>query len=337
MRYHFYFLLFFIYSFFPLQAEETLKKIYISPGYWGQLFAIDNPLFNRDNCLDVLCQLRDRAKEAGYELIQADDISDLSDFEYLIVFEVFPHQFLHLKKYSQEKLILFLWEPPSVLPDNYTPFYHSFFSKVYTWRDDLVDQKKYFKFYYPVLNPFINEPIDFYWKRFSTLIACNKSSTFPTELYTKRWNVIRFFETLPLNDFDLYGRGWPTYLKNYHGVIDKKVDCLKFYKFCYCYENVEGIPGYVTEKIFDAFQAGCVPIYWGASNITDYIPKECFIHRADFASEKELYEFLKSIDKPQYEKYIENIKNYLKTERAKLYSKEQFIQLFMQLITNTEP
>lgn len=29
---------------------------------------------------------------------------------------------------------------------------------------------------------------------------------------------------------------------------------------------------YVTEKVYDAFVAGCVPIYWGAPNIHDFIP-----------------------------------------------------------------
>ncbi len=318
---------------FHFNQSGPEKKIFITPGYWGELFSIDNPFFNRDNCLDVMYQLRERAREHGYSLLQADSIEALGDFEYLVLFEVFPEQLPYLKKYPKEKLILFLWEPPSVLPDNYNPAYHEYFSKVYTWRDDLVDNKKYFKFHYPVRRPMIQNPVDFEWKRFSTLIACNKNSDYPTELYSQRWGVIDYFEDLKSDDFDLFGRGWPNYLKNYQGSIDKKVDFQKYYKFCYAYENVKSIPGYVTEKIFDCFQAGCVPIYWGAPNIEEYIPKNCFISREDFESQDELYHFLKGMKKEQYEGYIRNIQQFLETPRAHRFSVEHFIDTFMELIT----
>ena len=36
------------------------------------------------------------------------------------------------------------------------------------------------------------------------------------------------------------------------------------------------VKGYITEKIFDSFFAGVVPIYWGAENITDYVPKSLY-------------------------------------------------------------
>ena len=97
----------------PLQAFAHVlpaKKIYITPGQWGQLFAIENPIFNRDDCLRVLYQLREVAQDTGYELIQADSLERLEDFEYLIVFDVFPEQISKLKSFPKEKLILFLWE-----------------------------------------------------------------------------------------------------------------------------------------------------------------------------------------------------------------------------------
>jgi hypothetical protein len=31
---------------------------------------------------------------------------------------------------------------------------------------------------------------------------------------------------------------------------------------------------YVSEKVYDALAAGCIPIYWGAPNIGTYIPQE---------------------------------------------------------------
>jgi alpha(1,3/1,4) fucosyltransferase len=45
-----------------------------------------------------------------------------------------------------------------------------------------------------------------------------------------------------------------------------KVEFLRQYKFCLAYENAQS-PGYVTEKLFHAKAAGCVPIYWGAPDV----------------------------------------------------------------------
>ena len=49
------------------------------------------------------------------------------------------------------------------------------------------------------------------------------------------------------------------------GVCDK-IEWLKSYKFNICFEN-GSYPGYLTEKLFDAFMAGCVPIYWGDTSL----------------------------------------------------------------------
>ena len=46
---------------------------------------------------------------------------------------------------------------------------------------------------------------------------------------------------------------------------DDKIEYLKQFKFNLCPEN-SNAEGYVTEKIFDAIKAGCIPIYWGSNN-----------------------------------------------------------------------
>ncbi|MBS0648530.1 MAG: glycosyltransferase [Verrucomicrobia bacterium] len=312
--------------------KQLAKTIYITPGWWGQLFAVDNPAFNRDNCLEVMVRLREAAAEAGYELLQADSLASLPPFEYLIIFDVFPDQLSYLDRYPKEKLILFLWEPPSVHPTNYNVAYHELFSKVFTWNDDLVDGKKYFKFYYPVYRPMIPEPVDFFTRRTCTLVACNKHSSYPGELYSERRRVIQFFETLPDADFDLYGKGWEASFKHYQGAIDRKIDYLKYYKFCFAYENVRGVPGYITEKIFDCFQAGTVPVYWGAPNISQYIPKNCYIARADFKDEAELYRYLRYMTPQVHAEYLKNIQLFLNSKEAQLYSIDHFIENFIHLI-----
>lgn len=46
---------------------------------------------------------------------------------------------------------------------------------------------------------------------------------------------------------------------------DNKVNFLRQYKFNICPENTDR-HGYVTEKVFEAIQCGCIPIYWGDNN-----------------------------------------------------------------------
>jgi len=46
---------------------------------------------------------------------------------------------------------------------------------------------------------------------------------------------------------------------------DNKLDYLRNYVFNICPENSNSY-GYVTEKVFEAICAGCIPIYWGSYN-----------------------------------------------------------------------
>ena len=47
----------------------------------------------------------------------------------------------------KDKMALFLWEGKSVKPYNYTRQLHDKFSIIFTWNDDLVDNKKFFKLF----------------------------------------------------------------------------------------------------------------------------------------------------------------------------------------------
>jgi hypothetical protein len=233
------------------------------------------------------------------------------------------------KKFPQKKLLLFMWEPPSVI--QYTPEQLSHYKRVYTWDDDLVDNKKFFKFYYPELKPMMTNLPAFEEKKLVTQISSNKKSKHPNELYSERESVIQFFEDK--NDFDFYGFAWEKKgYKNYRGSIQNKLETLKDYRFNVCYENIHDVKGYITEKIFDSFAAGAIPIYWGASNVTDYIPKNCFIDRRDFKDFSEVYEFIRTMDKETYENYLTNIENYLKSDKAKLFSQTMFEVIFLEAI-----
>ncbi|MBI3211933.1 MAG: hypothetical protein HYZ47_04535 [Simkania negevensis] len=225
-----------------------------------------------------------------------------------------------LEEIPLEKKVLILWEPPVVLPGQYKKKTLGRFNTVLTWNDDLVDGKKFFKFHYPSLRPMLSSLPSFFERKLLCMIASNKlfyQGT--TELYSERRKVAGFFESQP-GLIDIYGPLWDGYL-NAKGSIPDKAAVLKNYKFAICFENCI-TPGYITEKIFDAFAVGTLPVYWGAPNIEEYIPKNCFIDFREFSGMEELLTFLQNMKQETYQEYLTNIKSYLESKEAKKFSPE---------------
>ena len=130
----------------------------------------------------------------------------------------------------------------------------------------------------------------------------------------------------------IFGRSYPSY----KGTVENKKPVMEKYRFSICYENARDIPGYITEKIFDSFFAGCVPVYRGASNVTDFIPKNCFVDKRDFASYEELYKFLKSMPDDDYMAYLNNIENFLSAPEAMPYRSEGFASKVAEVVLNSQ-
>lgn len=78
-------------------------------------------------------------------------------------------------------------------------------------------------------------------------------------------------------------------------------DIISEYKFIICCEN-KSRDFYITEKIYNAFRSGTVPIYWGAPNVTDKFNEKTFIHVRNDNIEESL-ERVKHIDS-NMEEYI---------------------------------
>ncbi|MBS0625302.1 MAG: hypothetical protein JSS32_04560 [Verrucomicrobia bacterium] len=244
------------------------------------------------------------------------------------------HVHFDLRRLPKDKLILFHWEPPNVIRKMYRPEVMKLFSRVYTWNDDLVDNIRFFKLYYPVLKPMIEEVVPFEEKKLCVLVATYIKNPSKTSLYKERCNAARFFEYVGEEGFSLYGKQWNSEeYPSYRGPIDDKIETIKNYRFSICYENSKGLRGYVTEKIFDCFAAGNVPIYWGAENITDYVPADCFIDRRKFSSMAELYDFIKSMGEEEYEGYLSRIRAYLKSDKAQMFSMKRFEKLFCEAVS----
>ena len=88
------------------------------------------------------------------------------------------------------------------------------------------------------------------------------------------------------------------FLNNIGKVVpfDESLDFLSKCKFTIAYENNSKYPGYITEKLYQAYLAGSVPIYNGHKTVLSDINKSAIIYSGDFANTEELVDHIKKID-----------------------------------------
>lgn len=265
---------------------------------------------------------------------------------------------------SAKPLYLLGFESPMINPESHCIENHKLFKTIFTWDDDLLGTVKsnYIK-----INFSHQRPANFSLKfsnnqKLCCLISGNKKVSYPNELYSERLKAIDWFEKNAPNDFDLYGVGWDVavetvqggnkylnylfrksaFLKrilakkysSYKGRVERKKPVLQKYKFSLCYENASGLNGYITEKIFDCFFAGCVPIYWGADNIEKHIPKGCFVNKCNYDSYDELYRYLSNISDDEYKQYLSNIEKFVNSAAFEPFSIPYFAKTIINEISN---
>ena len=334
-----------------------MKKVSLVVSKYLQNNNIFDKHAHRDDIFDRFIKLREKFSEYNYDL-STNDINGIEDSDIVIYASNMPSTLPQTK--DIEKSYIILSESAFIMPDNYDKNKHRFFNKIFTWDDTIIDNKKYFKVNYAHKFPNkINKNLS-NKRKLCMLISANKNPPHSKEndLYSQRREAIRWFEKNHIEDFDLYGVDWDRYkfsgfkiirafnrvpyfpklfmkltsqtYPSYQGMVDNKKEIMKKYKFSICYENAKDIPGYITEKIFDSFFSGCIPIYWGANNILDYVPKNCFIDKRDFNSYEELYDFIKNISDKEYIKYLDNIEDYLNSEKSLPFKSEGFVDMIVR-------
>ncbi len=199
-------------------------------------------------------------------------------------------------------------------------------------------------------------------RKFMVMINSNKlPRLYWRELYTERLRAIEYFEQT--GEIDLYGRGWDkpsTRLgrtnipytfrflhqkleslwhrfrpnpqleaarRVYQGTTPSKSETLSQYHFALCFENMI-LKGWITEKIFDCFFTGTVPIYWGEPEIETIIPSSCFIDMRDFKGYEDLGRFLRSLTFEQIQQYKESAREFLNSPQFHPFSKDAFTARF---------
>lgn len=81
-----------------------------------------------------------------------------------------------------------------------------------------------------------------------------------------------------------------------------KVEFLRAYKFNIAFENA-ALPGYTTEKLYEAMQARCLPIYWGNPRVAEDFNPRSFLNAADFPSLEALVQRVIELDRDD-EQYL---------------------------------
>jgi alpha(1,3/1,4) fucosyltransferase len=242
-------------------------------------------------------------------------------------------------------------ENPYINPLNASPEYFDNFRRVYTWNRRLIGRHNVEEIAYGVRFDIPPWPRFEERRIFSCLINANKGfkDPLPNDLYIERISVIRWYERHAPADFALYGLGWnkprhestalgqlkrraqrlATQLFSYRpfpswkGEVADKSSVLLLSKFSYCYENSSGLSGYVTEKLIDCMLNGCVPVYWGADDITEFVPTDCFIDRRQFRETAEVHAYLRAMSPDDYHRRQEAIKAFL-AGAGRRFSAEHF-------------
>lgn len=321
---------------------------------------INNDLFNiesqgnRDDYFFPYRLLKKKLRSLNVDLITSDtDTNNKSILEIHINAKTLP---------PRNKKIFYLlnFETPLIDCANSDPTLLEKYDRIFSWANLSPHKLEYIKINFP--NKFIIPTMTNWGDRpkFSCIISGNKTtiSPDPRELYSERIKTTRWFERHAPKDFDLFGTGWDMppmrygkigramarlqgragkiigikFFPSYRGKVISKLETLQKFKYSFCYENATGYDGYITEKIFDCFFAGCVPIYWGAPDITTHIPADCFIDRTQFKSHEEMYRHLKTISEQEYIQYQKNIISFLKSETAYPFSAEYFADVIANKI-----
>lgn len=323
----------------------------------NKLFKPNSQLVGRLKFEATWIHLKTLFEKAGYDL-QTSDINPPND----CVAVIYTSALTKYKKIDPSKSYLLRTESKIIAPHEWEQNYLSNFKKIFTYSNDIFDTPEFVRAH---LSNGIFKKIKSglaHKNKFCCAIYSNKYSNFPDELYTQRIAFIRWFEKQHPELFDLYGHNWdlgelkeypllPKLIKkrkifkrllnpkfpSYKGLADNKYELLEQYKFSLAYENVKDVSGYISEKIFDCLNSGTIPIYWGANDISDFVPKNCFIDKRDFASMEELFEFMKNMSNATYLEYQQNMIDYSESHSSYRLSSKQLAKIIFENVIKDLP
>lgn len=313
----------------------------------------------------IAFKINERLKEKGFQLdfVKARELKKVSlrDTAAVIVLDTIPEQLLEKVKSIGCK-ILFVYESPLMDENAHSELYQQLFSHVLTYvdnenRDDVhvnreelehVEQisakPKTSNYCYPVADGLRDDIVPFSERTgFCCAIMSSKATNWSGEALSLRENFIQYFSTNHPDDLSLWGGGWDRsqFARSpvCKGFLDgDKGETMKNFKFTFCPENTGRIPGYITEKFWQAIRNGVIPIYMGPPNVDHYIPKGCYIDLRDFLTADgqligdNLYDCLTHITEEEYNIYLGNIQRFMESEEASRFTPSAFASTFANVL-----
>lgn len=318
-----------------------MKKIAVLPPddvFLGNTFFDLDSKYNRDNCLYPHYLFKQVLEQENYKVKTIDYYSIQDEIDFILVFNIDNNlaKLLETIENNEEVRVIYIMTEPQVVKTlhNRKVLESHIFDLVLSWNDSFCKSESIKKYYYPNPRKTYQNTYSFEQKKDLCIINANKGSSHECELYTERRKAISFFSKH--QSIDLYGFGWneerDTFIeKAYKGTVKDKIKTLQEYKFCICFENSSCEPGYITEKIFDAFSAGCIPIYYGAPNVDEYIPRDCFIDFKKFTSYGHLLKYLGNMDINSYKAYQLSIQEFLDSNKYELFTSQNYVQILQRV------
>lgn len=159
------------------------------------------------------------------------------------------------------------------------------------------------------------------------------------DLYRERSAVAREAERYMPGFLDVFGPGWngeqiswcPLYSNRPYrcwrgNAKVSKHELSAEYRFVIAYENFRGRRGYISEKIFDALQAGSVPVYLGEERIAEVVPRESFVDARNFRTRRELLAYLQSCPEAEWSEMREAGQRFLRSPAFRSFTDAAFAE-----------
>lgn len=329
--------------------ELKVRTIYVDPAYKAyyqdRLFDESDAVLNRDDTLAPNIRMRAALEQEGATVHTADFLLAQQEGEQkadYYSFGVLENYRVLAVRPNIRMCAFVIFEPPVVAPHLYRelPELTNVFERVYIHNVEGdgyslkgVDASRLHKLYWPQPRADVIEACWSMQDRQRRIVVINgnhKPVSASKELYSKRIEAMAALAKS--GGVDLYGRGWErwwsrnsmwlpywrnrrTLMSIYKGSCASKYEVLGHYAFALCFENM-AMNGYVTEKIFDCFYAGTIPLYWGATDIADLIPGEAYIDVRQFNSWEQMHAALMRMPDKEIESMREAGRTFLRSEKG---------------------
>ena len=262
---------------------------------------------------------------------------ECNDYDYLVVIDSLSLEISTNTPIS--KRLLFLGEPPFV--KHYTKSFRSQFGRVFSCQKKLIENGLAIK-----SNPILpwmlgcslrensHECNSNKYLCYDDLLNLNNKHTInkaclitSNKRFTKghrdRVDFADYIIKENIDFIDIYGNGFNS--------ISDKIEVLSQYKYSIVIENCS-YQDYWTEKLADCLLAGSYPIYYGATNISEYINQGCYTP-INIKNKKQSIDVVKNIiDSNLYE----NKQNDLAQAKLDILNKYNMFALISKIIEDIE-